>query len=387
MHTERQKGWCMRKTVICLAGLLVMTIPACSPNKTDEQSAGSPIPVKIGKPQMREDHEAVSVSGTVASPDAPSNVSFLVSGRVVQVGPREGDSIRKGQFLASIDPTDYSLALATAVAQTGMARTAYQRAEDEHRRMKMLYDAKSLAPNDYQKFRAAYESAGRQLEQAVASEELSRKRLADATLHAPVNGFVARRSVEPGQMTGPGQPAFEIVKLDTVEVNVGVPETDVHLVRAGQKAAVTLPALPGETFEGIVRIVNVSADPQTRTFMTRISVPNPKHTLRIGMIAEARIRGDRTVKMLTLPVEAVVRDPQGATMVYVFFPDRKRVYAKRVATGALYGREIEIRQGLTGDDLVILAGQERLRDGAVVSPAPAGSPADKAAAAGKGTRQ
>ncbi len=387
MHTERQKGWCMRKTVICLAGLLVMTIPACSPNKTDEQSAGSPIPVKIGKPQMREDHEAVSVSGTVASPDAPSNVSFLVSGRVVQVGPREGDSIRKGQFLASIDPTDYSLALATAVAQTGMARTAYQRAEDEHRRMKMLYDAKSLAPNDYQKFRAAYESAGRQLEQAVASEELSRKRLADATLHAPVNGFVARRSVEPGQMTGPGQPAFEIVKLDTVEVNVGVPETDVPLVRAGQKAAVTLPALPGETFEGIVRIVNVSADPQTRTFMTRISVPNPKHTLRIGMIAEARIRGDRTVKMLTLPVEAVVRDPQGATMVYVFFPDRKRVYAKRVATGALYGREIEIRQGLTGDDLVILAGQERLRDGAVVSPAPAGSPADKAAAAGKGTRQ
>ncbi len=387
MHTERQKGWCMRKTVICLAGLLVMTIPACSPNKTDEQSAGSPIPVKIGKPQMREDHEAVSVSGTVASPDAPSNVSFLVSGRVVGVGPREGDYVRTGQFLASIDPTDYSLALATAVAQTGMARTAYQRAEDEHRRMKMLYDAKSLAPNDYQKFKAAYESAGRQLEQAVASEELSRKRLADATLHAPVNGFVARRSVEPGQMTGPGQPAFEIVKLDTVEVNVGVPETDVHLVRAGQKAAVTLPALPGETFEGIVRIVNVSADPQTRTFMTRISVPNPKHTLRIGMIAEARIRGDRTVKMLTLPVEAVVRDPQGATMVYVFFPDRKRVYAKRVATGALYGREIEIRQGLTGDDLVILAGQERLRDGAVVSPAPAGSPADKAAAAGKGTRQ
>lgn len=377
----------MGKMVICLAGLLAMTITACSPNKTDEQSAGSPIPVKIGKPQMREDHEAVSVSGTVASPDAPSNVSFLVSGRVVRVGPREGDYVRKGQFLASIDPTDYSLALAAAAAQTGMARTAYQRAEDEHRRMKMLYDAKSLAPNDYQKFRAAYESAGRQLEQAVASEELSRKRLADATLHAPVNGFVARRSVEPGQMTGPGQPAFEIVQLDTVEVNVGVPETDVHLVRAGQKAAVTLPALPGETFEGIVRIVNVSADPQTRTFMTRISVPNPKHTLRIGMVAEARIRGDRTVKMLTLPVEAVVRDPQGATMVYVFFPDRKRVYAKRVATGALYGREIEIRQGLTGDDLVILAGQERLRDGAVVSPAPAGSPADKAAAAGKGSRQ
>jgi RND family efflux transporter MFP subunit len=377
----------MRQLVICLAGLLAITLPACSSNKKDEQSAGSPIPVRIGAPQLKEDHESVSVSGTVASPDAPSNVSFLVSGRVVEVGPREGDFVKKGQLLASIDPTDYRLALATAAAQTGMARTAYQRANDEHRRMKMLYDSKSLAPNDYQKYKAAYESATQQYAQAVASEKLSRKRLTDATLLSPVSGFISKRSVEPGQMASPGQPAFEIVKLDTVEVNVGVPETDIHLVRAGQKAAVTLPALPGEPFEGIVRIINVSADPQTRTFMTRISVPNPKHTLRIGMVAEARIRGDRMVKMLTLPIEAVVRDPQGATMVYVYFPGQKRVYAKRVETGAVYGREIEIRKGLTGEDSVILAGQERLRDGAVVSPASAETTEDKAGAIGKGKRQ
>jgi len=377
----------MRHLVVCLAGLLAVSLSACSSGRKDESSTGSPIPVKIGTPQAKEDHEAVSVSGTVASPDAPSNVSFLVAGRVLQVGPREGDYVRKGQFLASIDPTDYRLALETAAAQTGMARTAHQRAGDEHRRMKMLYDSKSLAPNDYQKYKAAYDSAGQHLEQAAASEKLAGKRLADATLCSPVTGFVSKRSVEPGQMANPGQPAFEIVELDTVEVNVGVPETDIHLVRVGQKAAVTLPALPGQSFEGTVRIINVSADPQTRTFMTRISVPNPKHTLRIGMVAEARIRGDGMVKMLTLPIETVVRDPQGATMVYVYFPDRKRVYAKRVETGAVYGREIEIRKGLTGEDSVILAGQERLRDGAVVSPAPAETPGNKAAATGTGTRQ
>lgn len=377
----------MRHLVVCFAGLLAVSLSACSSGRKDESSAGSPIPVKIGTPREKEDHEAVSVSGTVASPDAPSNVSFLVSGRVVGVGPREGDYVGRGQFLASIDPTDYRLALETAAAQTGIARTAYQRAEDEHRRMKMLFDSKSLAPNDYQKYKAAHESARQHLEQAAASEKLARKRLADATLCSPVSGFVSKRSVEPGQMASSGQPAFEIVKLDTVEVNVGVPETDIHLVRVGQKASVTLPALPGESFEGIVRIINVSADPQTRTFMTRISVPNPKHTLRIGMVAEARIRGDGMVKMLTLPIETVVRDPQGATMVYVYFPARKRVYAKRVETGAVYGREIEIRKGLTGEDSVILAGQERLRDGAVVSPAPAEAPGNNAGATGTGTRQ
>ena len=202
----------------------------------------------------------MSVSGTVTSPDAPSNVSFLVSGRVVSVGPREGDYVKKGQILASIDPTDYRLTLAAAKAQTDQARVGYKRAEDEHRRMKMLYDSKSLAPNDYQKFQAAYESAEQQYEQAVASEKLSRKHLSDATLCAPVNGFISKRSVEPGQMASPGQSVFEIVQLDTVEVNVGVPETDIHLVRVGQKAAVTLPALPGESFEGSVRVINAAGN-------------------------------------------------------------------------------------------------------------------------------
>src|SRR5512137_396364 len=100
----------MKQLALFMVGVLAITLPACSSNKKDEQSLNSPIPVKIGKPQPKEDHEAVSVSGTVASPDAPANVSFLVSGRVIQVGPREGDYVKKGQVLASIDPTDYRLA-------------------------------------------------------------------------------------------------------------------------------------------------------------------------------------------------------------------------------------------------------------------------------------
>ncbi|QEM69926.1 efflux RND transporter periplasmic adaptor subunit [Geobacter sp. FeAm09] len=376
----------MKAVVLFLAGVVAMTLPACSSGKKSEQGAASAIPVKIGTPYHREDRQAVSVSGTTAAPDAPANVSFLVSGKVIQVGPREGDPVRKGQLLASVDPTDYRLALATATAQADMARVACERAEDEHRRMKMLFDSKSLAPNDYQKFRAAFESARQQVEQAAASEKLSRKHVADATLHAPVSGFIAKRAIEPGEMASPGRPVFEIVTLDTVEISVGVPETDVHLVRAGQKAEVTLPALPGRSFEGTVRLVNVSADPGTRTYMARISVPNPKHELRIGMVAEAHIRGDRTVKLLTLPVEAIVRDPQGATMVYVYYPAQGRAYAKRVETGAMHGKEIEIK-GLTGDEPVILAGQERLRDGAPVSAIPAGEvPGKKTAAPEKGAR-
>jgi len=378
----------MKVIILIMAGVFAMTLPACSSGKKNEPGVTAPLPVKIGTLHHMEDYETVSVSGTTASPDAPANVSFLVSGKVVQVGPREGDSVSRGQMLASVDPTDSRLSLATATAQVNMARVAYERAEDEHRRMKMLYDSKSLAPNDYQKYRAAAESARQQVEQSVASERLSRKHLADATLRAPISGFIAKRAIEPGEMASPGRTAFEIVRLDSVEVSVGVPETDVRLVHAGQKATITLPALPGRSFEGTVRLVNVSADPSTRTFMTRINVPNPNHELRIGMVAEARIRGDKMVKVLTIPVEAIVRDPQGATMVYVYFPDQKRVYAKRVETGAMHGKEIEITRGLSGDEPIIIAGQERLREGAPVAVTAAGEvPVNKATVPATGARQ
>lgn len=357
----------MKPAVIIVAGLLAMTLPACSSKTAAEQSVSTPITVSIGKAHRTEDREELAVSGSIASLAAPANVSFLVSGKVLQVFPREGDYVRKEQLLAVIDPTDYQLALTAATKQADMARIAFERAEDEHRRMKMLFDSKSLAPNDYEKIKAVYESAKQQYEQAGASEKISRKRLADAELRSPLNGFISRRSIEPGDTAGAGRPVFEIVNLDPVEVSVGVPETDVRLVHVGQKVVVTLPALPGKSFTGEVRLVNISADPGTRTFMTRITIPNPEHILRIGMVAEAQIRGDKVVKLLTVPIEAIVRDPQGATMVYIYYPDQKRVYAKRVEVGSPRERNLEIRSGLTGDEWIVLAGQTKLMDGTVVS--------------------
>jgi RND family efflux transporter MFP subunit len=353
--------------IIACQSILVILLAACSGDADKKQADGEPVPVVVGKVQKVQERETVSVSGTVTTPDSPVAVSFLVSGKVIFVGPREGDYVKRGQRLASIDPTDYQLALTAATKQKDMAEVAHKRAEDEHRRMKMLYDSNSLAPNDYEKFKAAFDSTARQYEQAVASEKLSRKHLTDATLYAPTSGYIAKRLIEPGDTASVGQPIFEIVQLNPMEVNVGVPETDIHLVRIGQKADITVPALPGKSFQGTVRIINVSADPGTRTYMTRISVANKEHSLRVGMVAEATIRGDRTVSMVTLPGDTVVRDPQGATQVYVYYPNQKRVYTKRVVIGAVIDRNIEIKSGLSGDELIVLAGQSKLRNGSVVT--------------------
>jgi multidrug efflux pump subunit AcrA (membrane-fusion protein) len=84
------------------------------------------------------------------------------------------------------------------------------------------------------------------------------------------------------------------------------------------------------------------------------------------MIAEVRIETDRTVSVLTLPGEAIVRDVDGVTRVFLYFPDEERVHARRVTVGAPFGREVEIRDGLEVGDMVVVGGQHRIREGSSV---------------------
>lgn len=345
----------------------------------------------------------VLASGSVEARET-SNVAFQVPGKVVRVAVEEGATVRQGQLLAELDPADYEYGLQAATGQVGMAeaasrkaqtgartqeleraRIALQRAEDEYRRMKQLFDAKALAPNDFQKVEAACMMARQQysearegarredkaaarsvVEQAEAGASVARKRLADTRLLAPIAGMIARRGVNPGETIGAGMPVFTIVDLNPVKVRVGVPETDIARVRAGQAASVLIPAMDERSFEGRIELVGIAAEPASRTYTVKILVPNPKHILRAGMIAEAQIRTDVTVEALTLPGEAVMRDPQGATLVYLYFPERRRVYARRVQAGGVEGREVEIRSGLNGNELVVVAGQQLVREGALV---------------------
>jgi RND family efflux transporter MFP subunit len=363
----------------------------------------SPVHVRVRKALSVKRVATVLASGSVEARET-SNVAFQVPGKVARVLIEEGAAVRQGQPLAELDPTDYEYGLQAANGQIGMAeavvrkaqtgaraqeleraRIAFDRAEDEYRRMQQLYDAKALAPNDFKKIEAVYLAAREQysearegarredkaaaraaFEQAAAAARVARKRLADTRLLAPIAGMIARRNVNPGETVGAGMPVFTIVDLNPVKVRVGVPETDIARVRAGQAATILIPAMAERSFEGRVELVGVAAEPASRTYTVKILVPNPGHILRAGMIAEAQIRTDVAVEALTLPGEAVMRDPQGATLVYIYFPERKRVYARRVQAGGVEGREVEIRSGLKGGELVVVAGQQLVREGALV---------------------
>ena len=178
----------MRSALTVLAIVAFLALPACSQDKGAQPAANNnAIAVKTGTVRHVQQREFVPVSGTVATPDAPVQVAFLVAGKVVQVAPREGDYVKKGQLLAAIDPLDYRLALQAASAQAGQAKVALERSQDEYNRMKFLYESKSLAENDFEKFKAVYLGAKQQFDLATANQGLAHKRLNDASLHAPTS--------------------------------------------------------------------------------------------------------------------------------------------------------------------------------------------------------
>jgi multidrug efflux pump subunit AcrA (membrane-fusion protein) len=366
------------------------------------------IPVQIRTPAVVERQDSVAASGSVEGSET-TDVAFQVPGRVARVFVEEGQHVNRGQLLAELEPTDYRNALDAANAQKQVAEALAQKAdtglrkqeveearidlnrwEDEYKRMQFLVERKSLPPNDFQKIEASYNNARERYQMAIegtrledrnaataqalaakaqASEES--KRLGNTRLLAPITGNISMRRIDPGQTVAAGAPVFSIVNLNPARVRVGVPEAEIGKVKQGARAEVLLPSLEGRSFEGRVEIIGVSAEAASRTYAVKIVVPNPGPVLLAGMVAEARIfawtkAGPAKERVLTIPGEAIFRDPQGAPNVYVYYPERGRVYARRIEVGPPIGDEVEIRSGLNGDEQVVVAGQQKLREGTPV---------------------
>jgi len=317
--------------------------------KTDDDKILDALEEKANNCEVFSDDEIA----TLESYNSTVDVAFQVPGKIVTVGPDEGQIVRAGQEIATVDATEYRLAVEQASAQADRA------ARDRDRNQPLLASG-GIAPADMDHL----ESGARQ---SAAAAGLAKKRLADTRLDAPISGIIARRAIEVGATVAAGQPAFTIVDLDPVRVRVGVPEADVGHVTTGAPATVRIPALD-TTFAGRVSLIGVSADPSTRSYTVEISVPNPARRLRAGMVAEATIQTKENRSALMVPASAVVHDGgvNASTIVYVLDHDGARVHSRRVTTGVARGDSLEIASGIIAGEPIVVAGQQRLRDGASV---------------------
>jgi RND family efflux transporter MFP subunit len=366
-------------------------------------TADQPVPVRVRVPNRVHEQVSVAAGGTVEA-NVTAQGAFQIAGRVAKVLVEEGQKVSKGQVLAELDATDYRNAYDAAQAQADAARAVdrkaqqgprsqeleqaridYDQWQDQYKRMKFLYDHKSLPANDFKKIEAGYQAAqqrydmarqGTRVEDKEAATGQSRaaaaamheaeKRLGDTRLRAPISGFVGMRRIDVGDTVGTGTPVLSVLDLNPIKVRVAIPEAEIGKVHEGARATVTIPSLDARQFEGKVETVGVAADPASRTYAVKIAVPNPERVLRAGMVSQARIFSPAMVNALTVPGDAIVHDPQGVAQVYVYSPSQKRVYARRVEVGEVIGNEVEIRSGIAGDEQVVVAGQQNVREGSTV---------------------
>ncbi len=309
-----------------------------------------PVIVRVEKVHPSDIGEDLAYSGTIEESETVP-LSFSSVGTVANVYVQEGTLVRKGQLLATLDSTTYRNTFV-------MMKAAEQQAEDAYRRMTPMHKNGNLPEVKYVEVETG-------LQKAKASAAIARKNLDDCSLYATTDGFIGRRSIEPGLTAMPNLTSITIVKIDKVFARVSVAENEISLIRKGQKAIVTIGALGSGRYDGSVEEIGVVADPVTHSYRIRIGILNRDYSIRPGMICSACIRKEGVTGGLVVPDRAVLVDEAGKNFVYTVSPNNTAVRTY-LGIGRLMNSGIEVLNGLHADDIVVVSGQHKLVDNAAV---------------------
>lgn len=401
---------------LALLALLAATVACDASAQQPPRPAAVPVAVVpiVERPVVDEVAFIASVE-----PSVSTSLGAEISGRVIEVPVQEGDRVVAGStVLARLDPGPREIQLREAMAAVAKAREELEKlrrgyraeeigqraadmaereavlawAEADFRRAERLHREEIISVAELQRFQSDYlaakqrhEAAAQALRMARAgprAEEIAQAeaelaqararadRVSDeirrTTIHAPITGYVLRKRVEVGAWAQPGSLVADLIALDPVFVVGPVGEREIRRVQPGQTARVTADAYPGRTFAGTVAAVVPGADPASRTFPVRLTVPNPDGALKAGMFARVAVRTGGGRRGLFVPKDAVVA--RGG-QEFVFVVDGDTATLVRVQTGAVLDGVVEVRgSGLAAGQQAVTLGNEFLQPGAKVQP-------------------
>jgi len=337
------------------------------------------VPVRVAEATRVNLQRVVELTGEI-KPAAVVDVYPKVPGKIIEnILVETGDLVSKGDLIAVLEDSAIKAQLEEATAGLAAAEAGLRQSEAnlevlerDLSRMEELYKAEAIPKQQLDHINAQYKAAvearklaGAQVERARAVLKQLQILYGEHKIYAPLSGFVAARYAERGSLTSTSQPLIRISQEDELKVVCGVTEKDFPEVKKGIKAEVTVDALPGRVFEGVVSVISPTIDPATRTAQIEIRIPNEKYELRSGMFARIKLYlGER--EALTVPTEAVNKMP-GTGSYYVYVVEDNKAVLRNVKVGITQGNLTEIIDGLTEREFVVTRGQNRLYDGAQVS--------------------
>lgn len=308
--------------------------------------------------------ERVSMLGDVQG-EVEVRVFAQMPERIRVLHVREGDSVRAGDPIATLDADLQS----TGVAQAGAAVSASEAARDQLRaeleRARTLAASGAAPRAQVDALAAQLRTSEAQVAQLSAARRGAGAQRARTVIRAPVDGTIALLAVQHGDTVAPQMPICSVVRSDRVKVVLRVTEQDWVRIREGMEVRVRPSALPDVTRIGAVTRVSPMIDRMTRTASVEVMVDNADHALRPGMVAESSIVLARREGVTQVAGRAVVMTPDTDTdqTALVFVADGDVAHRREVHLGVRYGDRMEITSGIDVGDRVVVEGQHLLREG------------------------
>ncbi|WP_027407055.1 efflux RND transporter periplasmic adaptor subunit [Anaerovibrio sp. RM50] len=292
-----------------------------------------------------------------------TNMSFQVGGKILSRNVQLGDRVNSGDVLMSIDPRDVVQQSNQGDAQVAAAKTQLDLAQSNLSRYQQLYEKEAIPAMVLDQYQTAYNSALAQYNQAVAAAETGHNALGYTALVAPAAGVISSVTAEAGQVVGAGQTVLTLVQSNELEIEINVPENRLEDVQLGKTAQISFWALKGVTAEGSVREISPIADPVSRTYKVRISIPNPPKGMQLGMTASVKCQESfgNSEGGLVLPLSSIYQ-VNDTSQVWVVDKSTDTVSLKDIKFEEIGDNSVRV-MGLNVGDIVVTAGVHKLRQG------------------------
>lgn len=243
------------------------------------------------------------VSGTLEAADS-ATMRAQLGGIVTKVGPELGQPVKAKDLLAQIDARSLASAATSAAAQLAAAKAELDVAAREVERSKALVDAGAIARRDYDTAVSRSVAQEAAVGQAMAQQAAAQKQLDDANVRSPIDGVVAQRAVNVGDVVQVGATLYQIIDPSSMRLSASVPSDQLGQLSVGQAVKFTVHGYPDQTFAGSLARIAPAADPSTKQIAILVDLPNPSRKLLAGLFAKGRIAA-QTATGVVVPLAAV----------------------------------------------------------------------------------
>ncbi|WP_312487982.1 efflux RND transporter periplasmic adaptor subunit [Sphingomonas sp.] len=290
-----------------------------------------------------------------------ARLGFRVAGTLVAKLVDVGTSVRTGQALARLDPSDARLSVDSSAAQTGAAASAaQQQAVDMARARRLLADG-FISPAEFDRQKVGRDQAAAQLRSARAQQAGAQRQLDYTILRAERGGVVTAFDADVGQVLAAGQPVATVAAPGQLEALVSIPEGELGAFRRAA-LRVNLWGQPGATYPGRIRTLSPVANPQTRTFEARVAIIGDPRDIPIGATAEVLAGNPVSDATLRVPVGAVTQIGDKAS-VWVVSGNPARVTPRAIRIVQIQQNGVLIAGNVRAGERVVTAGVNLLHSG------------------------